>query len=138
SITRDAVTLNVSQVRPDGARIACLDAHDARLDHDAPPACYPRAPCKRRAVSMAAADPAARKRRGSPRAKANLLLFLAHAPQIARRSLGFAIADPPELHIEFVIDLLHAPVRVPRTRPICEVSGRLPRRRRNQAGPPRR
>jgi hypothetical protein len=38
AITRDTVTLNISQVRPNGATIASLEAHDARLDHDAPPA----------------------------------------------------------------------------------------------------
>ncbi|MBV9562502.1 MAG: hypothetical protein JOY90_18980 [Bradyrhizobium sp.] len=80
AITCDAVTLNVSQVRPDGARIACLDAHDSRLDHDAPPACRAGASGKRHAMGMAAADPAACKRRGTPRARACLLRLLANAP----------------------------------------------------------
>jgi len=62
-----------------------------------------------RALRVAATDAAACELRTRSRTGAGLRRFLADAPKIAGRFPGSAVANPPELHFEFVAELPHGP-----------------------------
>ncbi|MCP1970630.1 hypothetical protein J2R87_004370 [Bradyrhizobium elkanii] len=95
-------------MRPDGACVAGLDAHDPRLDHDPALPLVPASTGEHSTLRVSAADPAAREVRRVMSRATGAFCGLPNTSKISGRLSGLAVADAAELRFEFVvIDAMH-------------------------------
>ena len=105
ALPRDAIALDISEVRLRRADPLTLKLDDPRLDDDAAPARHPPAPhCCARPPSAAASDPRPAERLGAetPETRTSETGGMQHPLQICFRLLAAAGADLPEFGLKAV------------------------------------